>query len=135
MNLPLAKSLGLCYNQAKRICKFACKKASADCSAVVRECEYSAKRQAETLNTAKEQNINFGRYIMTVNYNKLWKKLIDFEMSRTEMRLKAGISTKQLAKLGKNENVNTEILVKICEAFGCNIDEIMDVTPQKEDTV
>jgi DNA-binding Xre family transcriptional regulator len=72
---------------------------------------------------------------MTVNYNKLWKKLIDLEMSRTQMRLKAGISTKQLAKLGKNENVNTEILVKICEALGCNVDEIMDVVEQKEDIV
>ena len=72
---------------------------------------------------------------MTVNYNKLWKKLIDLEMSRTQMRLKAGISTKQLAKLGKNENVNTEILVKICEALGCNVDEIMDVVEQKEDSV
>lgn len=70
---------------------------------------------------------------MTVNYNKLWKKLIDLEMSRTQMRLKAGISTKQLAKLGKNENVNTEILVKICEALGCNVDEIMDVVEQKEE--
>ena len=72
---------------------------------------------------------------MTVNYNKLWKKLIDLNMSRTQMRLKAGISTKQLAKLGKNENVNTEILVKICEALGCNVDEIMDVVEQKEDNV
>ena len=72
---------------------------------------------------------------MTVNYNKLWKKLIDLEMSRTQMRLKAGISTKQLAKLGKNENVNTEILVKICEALGCNVDKIMDVVEQKEDAV
>ena len=70
---------------------------------------------------------------MTVNYNKLWKKLIDLELSRTQMRLKAGISTKQLAKLGKNENVNTEILVKICEALSCNVDEIMDVVEQKEE--
>ena len=70
---------------------------------------------------------------MTVNYNKLWKKLIDLEMSRTQMRLKAGISTKQLAKLGKNENVNTEILVKICEALSCNVDEIMDVVEQTEE--
>ena len=69
---------------------------------------------------------------MTVNYNKLWKKLIDLEMSRTEMRLKAGISTTQLAKLGKNENVNTEILVKICQALRCNVDEIMDIVEQKE---
>ena len=72
---------------------------------------------------------------MTVNYNKLWKKLIDLEMSRTQMRLKSGISTKQLAKLGKNENVNTEILVKICQALHCNVDEIMDVVAQKEDTL
>ena len=69
---------------------------------------------------------------MTVNYNKLWKKLIDLEMSRTEMRLKAGISTKQLAKLGKNENVNTEVLVKICQALCCNVDEIMDISEPKE---
>ena len=80
-------------------------------------------------------NSNFGRYVMTVNYNKLWKKLIDLEMSRTQMRLKAGISTKQLAKLGKNENVNTEILVKICQALHCNVDEIMDIVEQKGDTV
>ena len=72
---------------------------------------------------------------MTVNYNKLWKKLIDLEMSRTQMRLKAGISTKQLAKLGKNENVNTEVLVKIGQALGCNIDKIMDVVKPKEDAV
>ena len=64
---------------------------------------------------------------MTANYNKLWKKLIDLNMSRTEMRLRANISTKQLAKLGKNENVNTEILVRICQALKCNIDEIMDI--------
>ena len=69
---------------------------------------------------------------MTVNYNKLWKKLIDLEMSRTEMRLQAGISTRQLAKLGKNENVNTEILVKICGALHCNVDEIMDVVETEE---
>ena len=70
---------------------------------------------------------------MTVNYNKLWKKLIDLEMSRTQMRLRAGLSTRQLAKLGKNENVNTEILVKICQALHCNVDEIMDIVEPKED--
>ncbi len=72
---------------------------------------------------------------MAISYNKLWKKLIDLEMSRTELRLKAGISTKTLAKLGKNENVNTEILVKICHALHCNVDEVMDVVEQKEGTV
>ena len=64
---------------------------------------------------------------MAVCYNKLWKMLIDRDMSRTQMRLKAGISTKTLAKLGKNENVNTDILVKICSALECNVADIMDI--------
>ncbi len=69
---------------------------------------------------------------MAVSYNKLWKKLIDLEMSRTELRLKAGLSTRQLAKLGKNESVNTDVLVKVCQALECNVDEIMDITEQTE---
>ena len=54
---------------------------------------------------------------MAVSYNILWKLLLDREMSKTEMRLKAGISTKTLAKLRKNENVNTDVLIKICRAM------------------
>ena len=69
---------------------------------------------------------------MAVSYNKLWKKLIDLEMSRTQLRLKAGISTRQLAKLGKNENVNTDVLVKVCQALDCNVNEIMDITDTEE---
>ena len=64
---------------------------------------------------------------MDVSYNKLWKKLIDLEMSKGELRVKAGISTRQLAKLGKNENVTTDVLVKVCKALNCNVDEIMDI--------
>ena len=67
---------------------------------------------------------------MAVCYNKLWKMLIDRDMSRTQMRLKAGISTKTLAKLGKNENVNTDLLVKICSALECNVADIMDITDE-----
>ena len=64
---------------------------------------------------------------MAVSYNKLWKKLIDLEFSRTELRLKAGISTRQLEKLGKNENFTTDVLVRVCKALNCNVDEIMDI--------
>ena len=70
---------------------------------------------------------------MAVSYNKLWKKLIDLEMSRSELRVKAGISTRQLAKLGKNENVTTDVLVKVCKALDCNVDEIMDITETEEE--
>ena len=72
---------------------------------------------------------------MAVSYKKLWKVLIDRDMTKTQLRKESGISTGALAKLGKNENVNTEVLVKICQALGCNIDEIMDVVKPKEDAV
>ena len=65
---------------------------------------------------------------MAVSYNKLWKLLIDNNMNKTQLRKKSGISTVALAKLGKNENVNTEVLVKICSVLHCNISDIMDVT-------
>lgn len=64
---------------------------------------------------------------MALSYNKLWKLLIDQGMTKTEMRLKADISTTTLAKLGKNETVSMEVLLKICNVLDCNIGEIMDV--------
>ena len=68
---------------------------------------------------------------METSYKKLWKLLIDLDMSRTELRLKAGISTMALAKLGKNENVSMDVLKKICKALDCNIGDIMDIIPEK----
>ena len=64
---------------------------------------------------------------MTLSYNKLWKLLIDKGMTKTEMRLKADISTTTLAKLGKNETVSMEVLLKICKVLGCNVGDIIDV--------
>ena len=64
---------------------------------------------------------------MTLSYNKLWKLLIDKGMTKTEMRLKADISTTTLAKLGKNETVSMEVLLKICKVLDCNVGDIMDV--------
>lgn len=72
---------------------------------------------------------------MEVSYNKLWKMLIDKEMSRTQMRLKAGISTKALAKLGKNKSVNIDILIKICVALECDITDIMEIVDNKSATI
>lgn len=64
---------------------------------------------------------------MMLSYNKLWKLLIDKGMTKTEMRLKADISTTTLAKLGKNETVSMEVLLKICKVLECNVGDIMDV--------
>ena len=70
---------------------------------------------------------------MEASYKKLWKLLIDRDMSKTDLRLKAGISTMALAKLGKNENVSMEVLKKVCKALECNIGDIMDLVPEKDE--
>ena len=68
---------------------------------------------------------------MSVNYNKLWHLLIDRGMNKTDLRVQAGISTNTLAKLGKNENVSTSILAKICEALDCNVEDVMEFTVEE----
>ena len=67
---------------------------------------------------------------MAVSYKKLWKILIDRDMTKTQLRKDANISTGALAKLGKNENVNTEILVKICNVLHCDLSDIMELTEE-----
>lgn len=64
---------------------------------------------------------------MDISYKKLWKLLIDRDMSKVDLRKAAGISTGTLAKLGKNENVTTDVLVKICKTLNCDIGDIMEV--------
>ena len=67
---------------------------------------------------------------MAVSYKKLWKVLIDRDMTNTQLRKESGISTGALAKLGKNENVNTEVLVKICKTLQCDLSDIMELTEE-----
>ncbi len=67
--------------------------------------------------------------IMAVSYKKLWKLLIDKDMKKKDLREAAGISTSSMAKLGKNENVTTDVLVKICKALKCDISDIMEILP------
>jgi DNA-binding Xre family transcriptional regulator len=67
---------------------------------------------------------------MSVCYNKLWKLLIDKKMNKTDLRLAAGITTTALAKLGKNENVNTEVLAKICKTLDCKIEDVMEMVDE-----
>lgn len=64
---------------------------------------------------------------MTYNYNRLWKLLIDKGMTKTQMRLQAGISTNILAKMGKGEPVAMESLTKIATALNCGLDDIVEI--------
>ena len=65
---------------------------------------------------------------MAISYNRLWKLLIDKGMTKTQLREKANISTVTLAKLGKNETVSMDILLRICKELDCEFDEIIEVT-------
>ncbi len=69
---------------------------------------------------------------MNVSYNNLWKLLIDKNMKKKDLREATGISTASMAKLGKNEKVNMDILIKICQALSCDISDIMEIKEIKE---
>ena len=64
---------------------------------------------------------------MAVSYKKLWKLLIDLDMEKKDLQQAAGVSSALIAKLGRNENVSTDSLVKICSALYCDIGDIMEV--------
>ena len=69
---------------------------------------------------------------MQICYKKLWKLLIDRDMLKKDLAAKAEISSTSIAKLSKNENVNTEILVKICNALHCDISDIMEMVEDSQ---
>ena len=70
---------------------------------------------------------------MAVSYKKLWKLLIDKDMTAVELREKTGIAPNTITKLRRNEEVSMSVLVKICTALNANIGDIMDMIPQEED--
>lgn len=69
---------------------------------------------------------------MAIRYNKLWKRLIDENMMKVDLRDQAGITTNALAKLGKNEHVSTQVLEKVCNVLHCEIQDIMEFVPDEE---
>ena len=71
---------------------------------------------------------------MAVNYNKLWKLLIDKGMNKTDLRVKTGMSTSTLAKMSNNEVVSMDVVLRICEILECNVGDVMDAT-KKEDKI
>ena len=70
---------------------------------------------------------------MKISYKKLWKLLIDRDMMKKDLAEKAGISNASIAKLGRNENVYTDILLKICVALGCDVADILEIVPDESE--
>ena len=68
---------------------------------------------------------------MAICYKKLWKLLIDRDMKKKDLALLSGISQSSITKMGKNENVNTDVLVCICRAWDCDIGDIAEIVLHK----
>ena len=67
---------------------------------------------------------------MAACYKKLWKLLIDKDMKKEDLRIKAGITTTAMAKLGRNETVYMDILFKICNALDCGLEDILEIVSE-----
>ena len=67
---------------------------------------------------------------MVICYKKLWKRLIDKDLKKKDLPAIAGISRSSITKMGHDENVNTEILFKICNALNCDLSDIMELVPE-----
>lgn len=68
---------------------------------------------------------------MATSYKRLWKLLIDKDMKKKDLAAAAGISPFTISKMGKGENVTTEVLGKICAALDCSIEDIMEFIPDE----
>ena len=67
---------------------------------------------------------------MAVSYKKLWKLLIDKDIQKKDLSAKAGVSPATITKMGKSGHVTTEVLVKICSALDCKVEDIIEVIPE-----
>lgn len=70
---------------------------------------------------------------MKISYDKLWKLMIDKKMNKTQLSEMAGITTNEMAKMGKEEIVRMETLIKICQVLKCEIDDIVEYLKDKEE--
>ena len=66
---------------------------------------------------------------MAVSYKKLWKLLIDMDIKKKDLSAKAGVSPATITKMGKGGHVTTEVLVKICTALDCTMNDIVEIIP------
>ena len=64
---------------------------------------------------------------MEISYNKLWKLLIDKKKKKTDLKNATGISSSTISKMGKNEPVSMDSMLKVCKALNCDIGDIVEV--------
>ena len=68
---------------------------------------------------------------MKISYNKLWKILIDRKMNKTDLREKTKMGSNTMAKLGRDETISMDVMLRICEVLNCDVGDIMEVLPEE----
>lgn len=71
---------------------------------------------------------------MSVSYRKLWHLLLDKKVSKNGLERLAGISHYSMLKLSRDQDVSTEVLTKICVALNCEVQDIVDFSPDKKES-
>lgn len=66
---------------------------------------------------------------MGISYKRLWKLLIDKDMKKKDLCAKSGISPASITKMGRGGHVTTDVLLRICIALDCRIEDIMEIVP------
>lgn len=97
---------------------------------------YISNKKAKYIEFSEKMWYNNYKYflrceVMYISYKKLWKLLIDRNMKKKELAEKSGVSIYTLSKMGHNESITTDILVKICRALDCELQDICEI--EKED--
>ena len=69
---------------------------------------------------------------MKISYKPLWKTLIDKNMSKKDLRLRAHLTTNHIANMGKGEHISMQTLIKICETLNCNISDVIALMPDDD---
>ena len=85
-------------------------------------------------NKMKQASRNKKELKTQFSYNRLWKLLIDRGVKKQELQKMSEVSAASIAKMGRCENVTTDVLLRICEALNCNIEDIMERVQIKETT-
>lgn len=83
----------------------------------------------------KQGNRNKKELNTQFSYNRLWKMLIDRNIQKQELQKMSEVSAASIAKMGRCENVTTDVLLRICEALDCKVEDIMERVPYKKPEV
>lgn len=69
---------------------------------------------------------------MRISYNKLWKILIDRKMNKSDLRAQTKMGSNTMAKLGRDETISMDVMLRICSVLNCDVGDIMEVLPDED---